>query len=107
MKSAKFYEKLLGRPALGFPTYQCFELDGGLTLGLWSTEAKNFVSSGEGHRSEMAFQVNTKDEVRELYRAWQDAGVVIEQDLEEAVFGLTFVALGPDGHRIRVNLPDQ
>ncbi|MWB78239.1 glyoxalase [Pseudooceanicola sp. 216_PA32_1] len=106
LESARFYEKILGKPAKGFPTYQCFEFDGGFILGLWSTSARNFVSGGNGHRSELAFQVKSDDIVRHLYSTWKADGVEIEQDLAEAVFGLTFVALDPDGHRIRVNLPD-
>ncbi|MCV0427222.1 MAG: VOC family protein [Roseibium sp.] len=55
---------------------------------------------------DLAFQVETEDEVKTLHQTWKDAAIVIEQELEKAVFGLTFVALDPDGHRIRVNLPD-
>lgn len=40
--------------------------------------------------------------VRALHERWQTAGVAIEQPPHEAVFGLTFVATDPDGHRIRV-----
>lgn len=39
--------------------------------------------------------------------AMGELGVVIEQDLQEAVFGLTFVALDPDGHCIRVCMADK
>ena len=106
LESAKFYEQIIGKPAVGFPTYQAFEFDNGLILGLWSTSAKNFLSGGEGHRSELAFQVETAEIVRKLYAQWCANGVKIEQELQEAVFGLTFVALDPDGHRIRENLPD-
>jgi hypothetical protein len=45
--------------------------------------------------------------VRDLRQKWGEQGVTIEQDLHEAVFGLTFVALDPDGHRIRVCMPDK
>ena len=106
IESAKFYEKLIGKPPVGFPTYQAFEFDSGFTLGLWSTSAKNFVSGGNGHGSELAFQVENAETVKDLYQKWKETGVEIEQELKEAVFGLTFVALDPDGHRIRVNLPD-
>lgn len=34
-------------------------------------------------------------------------GAVVEQPLHHAAFGLTFVALDPDGHRLRVCLPDR
>jgi hypothetical protein len=107
VQSGKFYQKLLGRKPEGFPTYQCIELGGGILLGLWSTQAKDFVSSGKGHRSEIAFQVINEAEVVELYESWKALGVEIEQDMHMAAFGKTFVALDPDGHRIRVNIPDQ
>jgi len=104
--SGQFYEKLLGRKPEGFPTYQCIELEGGMLLGLWSTQAKDFLSCGTGHRSEIAFQVKNETEVDKLYQSWKVLGVEIEQDMHIAAFGKTFVALDPDGHRIRVNIPD-
>ena len=51
--------------------------------------------------------VSDENEVRRLRDHWGKLGVSIEQDLHEAVFGLTFVALDPDGHRIRVCIPDK
>ena len=107
LQGAAFCERLLGTsPATVFPTYAAFAFENGLHLGLWSTQARDFVSSGTGHRSELAFMVDDEDEVRALRDAWQASGVEIEQHLATAVFGLTFVALDPDGHRIRVCLPD-
>lgn len=105
--SAAFYSKLLGcNPAAVHPTYVAFVLENGLNIGLWSMAARNFVSGGSGHRSEIAFMVQDNDEVRSLHRRWAALAVEIEQPLHEAVFGLTFVALDPDGHRIRVCTPD-
>ncbi|MET0284467.1 MAG: VOC family protein [Polyangiales bacterium] len=105
--SAAFYELLFSqKPTALFPTYAAFELDNGLNVGLWSTSAKNFVSGGEGHRSELAFMVGDEAQVRGLLDAWQARGVTIEQPLHKAVFGPTFVATDPDGHRIRVCTPD-
>jgi len=45
-------------------------------------------------------------EVERLYAAWRERGLTIEQELKTAVFGRTFVALDPDGHRLRVCRPD-
>jgi predicted enzyme related to lactoylglutathione lyase len=105
--SVEFYGRLFGQsPVAVHPTYAGFAFDNGLNLGLWSTKAKNFMSSGSGHRSEIAFMVPDDGEVRRLYAQWNSASVTIEQPLHEAVFGLTFVALDPDGHRIRVCKPD-
>jgi predicted enzyme related to lactoylglutathione lyase len=105
--SVAFYQKLFERaPAASFPTYASFEFDNGLNVGLWSTSAKNFVSAGTGHRSELAFMVADEARVRELEQSWRALGVTIEQPMHKAVFGPTFVALDPDGHRIRVCTPD-
>lgn len=105
--SAAFYQKLFEiPPTASFPTYAAFSFPSGLTVGLWSTQAKNFVSGGSGHRSELAFMVPDDTTVRGLHERWVQAGVTIEQPLHQAVFGPTFVALDPDGHRIRVCTPD-
>ncbi|WP_077967927.1 VOC family protein [Ensifer adhaerens] len=106
-KSAQFYVDLFGRePVASFPSYVAFELENGLTFSLWSTQARDFVSSGTGHRSEIAFMVKDDAEVERLYEEWRGNGIMIEQELRTAVFGRTFVALDPDGHRLRVCRPD-
>lgn len=107
IESTLFYEKIFDhKPVAAFPTYAAFSFPNGLTFALWSTSAKDFVSLGDGNRSEIAFMVPEELEVRRLREAWGNMGVKIEQDLFKAVFGLTFVALDPDGHRIRVCIPD-
>jgi len=107
-RSAQFYERLLGRPPVAsFPNYVAFRFDNGLDLGLWSTSAQSFVSSGAGHRSELGFVVEDSDAVERLYAEWRAADVTIEQAPMTAVFGRTFVALDPDGHRLRVCTPDK
>ncbi|EKD72662.1 MAG: glyoxalase/bleomycin resistance protein/dioxygenase [uncultured bacterium] len=108
LESALFYEKIFStKPVASFPTYVAFSFENGFTFSLWSTQATNFVSGGTGHRSELSFMVEDEQKVRELHDEWRKLGVAIEQDLHEAVFGLTFVALDPDGHRIRVCMPDK
>ena len=108
LESALFYEKIFSRkPVASFPTYVAFSFENGLTFSLWSMKAQDFVSGGTGHRSELSFMVQDEQTVRELRKQWGEFGVAIEQDLHEAVFGLTFVALDPDGHRIRVCIPDK
>jgi hypothetical protein len=108
IKSAVFYENIFEKkPVAAFPTYVAFKFPNDFTFSLWSTSAKNFVSAGSGNLSELAFMVSDEPEVRRLREDWGKLGVVIEQDLHEAVFGLTFVALDLDGHRIRVCMPDR
>ncbi len=108
LESALFYEKIFSKkPIATFPTYVAFSFENGLAFSLWSTQATNFVSGGTGHRMELSFMVDNEVEVREIYKRWKKLGVIIEQDLHEAVFGLTFIALDPDEHRIRVCIPDK
>src|SRR5438477_565366 len=88
LESAVFYEKIFSiKPVAAFPTYVAFSFENGLTFSLWSTEAKNFVSGGSGHRSELAFLVRDEESVRKLNKQWAEMGVAIEQDLHEAAFG--------------------
>lgn len=108
LKSADFYQTIFGlKPVAAYPTYVAFAFENGLTVGLWSTQAPNFVSGGTGHRSELAFMIEGEANVRTLYQQWCQLGVNIEQELQTAVFGLTYVATDPDGHRIRVCMPDK
>jgi len=105
--SCAFYERLLGTKAQSvFPNYVSFALGKETALGLWSSAALDFKSGGSGHRSEVAFLVDTRAQVEALYQQWSECGVRIEQPLHEAVFGLTFVAVDLDDHRWRVCMPD-
>lgn len=108
LESAQFYEQIFEiTPVASFPSYVAFIFKNGFSFSLWSTEAKNFVSGGNGHRAELSFMVADEESVRNLREKWSKLNITIEQDLHEAVFGLTFVALDPDGHRIRVCMPDK
>lgn len=106
-QSAFFYEKIFKlKPIASYPTYVAFTFENGLTFSLWSKRAENFTTAGIGHRCELSFMAKDEQSVRDLRQQWGVLGVTIEQELHEAVFGLTFVALDPDGHRIRVCIPD-
>lgn len=103
--SQVFYEKLFEcEAATALPTYVDFTFENGISLALWSIHADSFVSGGTGHKSEFCFMYSEESEVHDTYQKWKNMGVEIEQKPMEAAFGLTFVALDPDGHRIRVCL---
>ncbi len=59
------------------------------------TEAK----SGNG---ELAFTLDDHQKVDELFAEWQAKGIRIIFPPSQVPFGYTFVALDPDGHRLRV-----
>jgi catechol 2,3-dioxygenase-like lactoylglutathione lyase family enzyme len=99
-KSADFYSKILGlKPLEQSLTFALFVLQNGVKLGLWSyTTAEPKVEAKAGG-SEIAFSENNVDK---LYDEWLKLGVVMAQKPTDMDFGRTFVALDPDGHRIRI-----
>lgn len=106
--SAAFYGDLLGRPAATpSPTFAIVPLDGGMTLGLWARgTVKPATTEAGGADGEIVFMVEGKPKIDALYADWQARGLKIEQELTVLDFGPTFVALDPDGHRLRVCLQD-
>jgi len=104
--SAAFYSNLLGHsPVESSPTFVMFALASGVMLGLWSrhtVEPAALVSGGGG---ELGFSVANIDAVRALYTDWSERGLTIAQQPTHMDFGYTFVALDPDGHRLRVFAP--
>lgn len=107
LASVGFYRKLLDRePLVSFPTFSSFELQDGFVLGLWAQDTVAPEPSKIGNRCELAFMVEDEAAVRAHYENWKGAGLAIVQELTKMDFGPTFVALDPDGHRLRVCLFD-
>jgi catechol 2,3-dioxygenase-like lactoylglutathione lyase family enzyme len=104
--SASFYAGLLGKtPVESSPTFAMFALESGVMLGLWSrhsVEPAATVSAGSG---EIAFTVADAEAVRTVHADWHKRGLPILQAPVDLDFGHTFVALDPDGHRLRVFAP--
>jgi len=104
--SAAFYSELLGRtPVESSPSFALFALDAGVMLGLWSKHTVEPAAPSRFGGSELAFKVSDAEAVREKHREWAARGVPIAQAPVELDFGQTFVALDPDGHRLRVFAP--
>ncbi|MDI1344441.1 MAG: VOC family protein [Pseudolabrys sp.] len=101
--SAAFYADLLGKPAIEVaPTFALLAMDGGLMLGLWSKSGVEPKPVGGAGGSEIAIKVGDADAVRATYADWVKRGLPIAQKPTDMDFGPTFVALDPDGHRLRV-----
>jgi len=101
--SAGFYAGLLGKTAVeSSPTFALFILESGLKLGLWSKHTVEPAAAAAGGGGELAFSVNNSDIVHSLFADWVRRGLKIIQRPTEMDFGFTFVALDPDGHRLRV-----
>ena len=101
--SAGFYADLIGKPPLeASPTFAMFALDSGVMLGLWSKHTVEPAVMVTGSEGELAFSVADNDTVRALHTDWVRRGLIIAQAPTDMDFGHTFVALDPDGHRLRV-----
>jgi len=105
--SATFYSQLLGCPVIEqSPTFAMLPLrDGGVMLGLWSRKTVEPRAAGVPGSSEVAFTVDSADAVRATHADWVKRGLKIAQVPAAMDFGTTFVALDPDGHRLRVFAP--
>jgi catechol 2,3-dioxygenase-like lactoylglutathione lyase family enzyme len=103
--SARFYADLLGKPPVeSSPTFAMFALDN-VTLGLWSRHTVTPPAAAAAGAAELAFPVADKETVRRLYADWGARSLRIAQAPTDLDFGHTFVALDPDGHRLRVFAP--
>lgn len=106
LASAAFYSKLLGcPPAEASPTFAMLPLSGDVMLGLWLRKdvMPRPVASPGG--SEIALVVADANAVRATHHEWVHHRLGIVQPPTEMDFGHTFVALDPDGNRIRVYAP--
>ncbi|WCM28367.1 VOC family protein [Sphingomonas sp. QA11] len=104
--SAKFYNDLLDIPILDQTSgFAMLPLRDGVMLGLWSGETIEPKSSGQTGASEIAFAVADAGAVETTHDDWKWRGLNIIQAPTKMSFGTTFVALDPDGHRLRVFAP--
>lgn len=101
--SAAFYAELLGRPPVEVsPTFAMLPLREGVMLGLWSRHTVAPAAAAAGGGTEIALAVESFDAVDALHADWSGRGLAIAQAPTVMDFGRTFVALDPDGHRLRV-----
>lgn len=100
--SATFYANLLGKPPVdASPTFAMFALASGTMLGLWAAHAVEPAANPVGG-AELSISVDGDDTVRAMHADWRGKGLKIIQPPTAMDFGFTFVALDPDGHRLRV-----
>ena len=106
LASAEFYAGILGQqPIEAGPTFCMFALPSGVMLGLWSKHTVQPAAPAQFGGSELAFTLNDAESVRAKHRDWVTRGLPIAQPPLDLDFGHTFVALDPDGHRLRVFAP--
>jgi len=104
-KSRAFYEAILGRPAVeSSPTFAMLPAAPGVMLGLWRRDGVEPKATAPGG-AEVAIAAGSDEAVKATHDEWRARGVAIAQPPTQMDFGFTFVALDPDGHRIRVFRP--
>ncbi|CAN7249275.1 VOC family protein [Bosea sp. LjRoot9] len=108
LASARFYADLLGREPLdSSATFAMFALPSGIMLGLWSRHTVEPAAGAAGGGAEIAMTVADAAAVDAAHADWAARGLAILQVPTDLDFGRTFVALDPDGHRLRVFAPGQ
>jgi catechol 2,3-dioxygenase-like lactoylglutathione lyase family enzyme len=105
--SAAFYAELLAAPIIEqSPTFAMLPLRDGVMLGLWSRHAVEPESAAAPGAGEVAFAVADAATVEAMHVDWARRGLRITQVPTRMDFGTTFVAVDPDGHRLRVFAPE-
>ena len=105
--SAGFYADLLGRPVIETsPTFAMLPLKDGVMLGLWSRQTVEPAATSQAGAGEVAFTVKDAAAVEATFTDWKRRGLTIIQQPQQLDFGHTFVAVDPDGHRLRVFAPE-
>jgi len=106
--SAAFYADLLGRsPLEASPTFAMLPMTEGVMLGLWARHTVEPAAVAAPGGGEIAFTVADRAAVADMHQDWSRRGLRIAQAPTDMDFGHTFVALDPDGHRLRVFAPAQ
>jgi len=102
-QSGAFYAALFGRqPVEASSTFVLFVFDNGFKLGLWSCHTVEPAARAAGGGAEVVIAVDAPATVDATHADWAARGLAIAQAPSDMDFGRTFVALDPDGHRLRV-----
>ncbi len=101
--SQVFYSKLFERKVtLLSPTFAAIPLTEGLTLTLKQRDNLSPYSGIRGGGTELSLSVPNRHTLERIYKRWKDLGVEFVQPPATSVYGLNFMAIDPDKHRIRV-----
>ncbi|KTC66280.1 bleomycin resistance protein (plasmid) [Legionella adelaidensis] len=101
--SSHFYRDLLStNPEEASPTFNAFRLSNGMSLGLKAKHAVEPSPHNTSGNGELAFIRHSDKEVDELFAKWQEKRIHIIFSPDRVPYGYTFVALDPDGNRLRV-----
>ncbi len=106
-QSANFYAQVLGlTPKPLSPNFVVFDLGPGFQLGLL-LRSKVQPAAPAGISSELCLIVDSEGALNALHQQWTAKGVTIVLPPQRMYFGgVNFMAVDPDGNRLRVSTPD-
>jgi catechol 2,3-dioxygenase-like lactoylglutathione lyase family enzyme len=105
LKSADLYAKILGVEAVDkAPTFSMFVLPNGLKVGLWAKDDVQPPANAPGG-IEVCLTEQNEAAVSSRAETLRGLGLKIAQEPTNMDFGFTFVAIDPDGHRLRFFVP--
>lgn len=105
-QSAAFYADLLGaQPVEASPTFVLFAMSSGMMLGMWSRHTVAPAATVSAGSAELVFKLSSKADIDLMHLGCCNSQRAIEQAPCQMDFGYTFVALDPDGHRLRFFAP--
>jgi len=100
-KASQFYQDLLGlSPIEASPTFHSFKMSG-MHLALKATHSVIPPVEKQNAQGELAFVLECNQKVDELFAAWQAKEITMILAPTQLPFGYSFVALDPDGNRLR------
>jgi len=101
--SAAYYAAVLDdQPLEQSPGFAMFSLAPRLGLGLWRKDVIVPAATVPAGAAELGIRVDGPAEVDATYAAWRERGAKIALEPTDLDFGRSFVAVDPDGHRLRV-----
>jgi predicted enzyme related to lactoylglutathione lyase len=101
--SSSFYQDLLEmKPEEESITFHSFKLSNGLSLALKAKHSVVPPTDEKNGSGELAFTVENSNKVDELFAQWQAKQINMIFPPTILPFGYTFVAVDPDGYRLRV-----
>ena len=102
-QASQFYQDLLEiKPEEASQTFHTFTLSNGMSFGLKANHAVEPPIDNKNGGGELAFTLDNNKKVDALFAEWQEKGINMALPPTVVLYGYTFVALDPDGHRLRV-----
>ena len=101
-KSREFYQDLLGIKSEELsPSFNQFTLSNGMCLGLKIKDTIEPPVTEKNGGGELAFTLDDPAKIDELFATLKIKGIAIAQPPTSMTFGYNFLAIDPDGNRLR------